>query len=84
MVRYGDGSVQAIELPSVPDAGAFARAEAELAETLTTDDAVTLANVSRALRPSRVTKAAVVTPFASAHASGRQTATTFSQETLAP
>ena len=68
MVKDEDGSIDAMELSDVPDLGEFARIEAELAETLSADDVVTLAE---AMAPGSVAAALIyenlwAAPFASA------------------
>ncbi len=68
MVKEEDGSIDAMELSDVPDLGEFARIEAELAETLSADDVVTLAE---AMAPGSVAAALIyenlwAAPFASA------------------
>ncbi len=68
IVKDEDGSVDAMELSDVPDLGEFARIEAELAETLSADDVVTLAE---AMAPGSVAAALIyenlwAAPFASA------------------
>lgn len=68
LAKAEDGSIDAMELSDVPDLGEFARLEAELAETLSADDVVTLAE---AMAPGSVAAALIyenlwAAPFASA------------------